>query len=259
VDLLTLKGEQSMQTFWKKTCRELYRRTTLTASQAREMTDEELEDTMWEAARPWEEQWEALNVNESKVEEQEIDDDDRQARFWRRRPDGFAVNEKEHDHSTRLTRRSWWQGIPDTVFFECLIGRLGSRLKSIILNRKVICAEDGHARVGLTWISISLDCFRLVFVRAFCLVNGQAKVVCTISHAPFQWRCPHERYMKRHLVYTEDKDNKIYRGARTALIIRSSHVRQHMYNESIKENLTHGSFSLRRVRPVIFVSVNRDA
>ena len=51
---------------------------------------------MWEEARPWEEQWEVLKVNESKVEEQEIDDDDRQARFWRRRPDGFAVNEKEH-------------------------------------------------------------------------------------------------------------------------------------------------------------------
>ena len=85
-----------MQTFWKKTCRELYRRTTLTAAQAQEITDEELEDTMWEAARPWEEQLEALKVNESKVEEQEIDDDDRQARFWRRRPDGFAVNEKEH-------------------------------------------------------------------------------------------------------------------------------------------------------------------
>ena len=82
-----------MQTFWKKTCRELYRRTTLTAAQAQEMTDEELEDTMWEAARPWEEQWEALKVNESKVEEQETDDDNRQARFWRRRPDGFAVNE----------------------------------------------------------------------------------------------------------------------------------------------------------------------
>jgi hypothetical protein len=43
---LTLEGEQSMQTFWKKTCRELYRRTTLTD--------------------------------------------------WRRRPDGFVVNEKEH-------------------------------------------------------------------------------------------------------------------------------------------------------------------
>ena len=35
-------------------------------------------------------------MNESKVEEQEIDDEDRQARFWRRRPDGFTVNEKEH-------------------------------------------------------------------------------------------------------------------------------------------------------------------
>ena len=32
-----------------------------------------------------------------RVEEQEVvDDEDRQARFWRRRPDGFAVNEKEH-------------------------------------------------------------------------------------------------------------------------------------------------------------------
>ena len=59
------------------------------------MTDEELEDTMWEAARPWEGQWEALKVNESKVEEQERDDDDRPARFWRSRPDGFVVNEKE--------------------------------------------------------------------------------------------------------------------------------------------------------------------
>jgi hypothetical protein len=28
--------------------------------------------------------------------EQELDDEDRQARFWRYRPDGFEVNEKEH-------------------------------------------------------------------------------------------------------------------------------------------------------------------
>jgi hypothetical protein len=28
--------------------------------------------------------------------EQELVDEDRQARFWRRRPDGFTVNEKEH-------------------------------------------------------------------------------------------------------------------------------------------------------------------
>ena len=35
-------------------------------------------------------------MNESKVEDQKIDDDDRQARFWRHRPDGFTVNEKEH-------------------------------------------------------------------------------------------------------------------------------------------------------------------
>ena len=47
-------------------------------------------------ARPWDEQWESLKVNESKMVEQELDDEDRQARFWRRRPDGFAVNEKEH-------------------------------------------------------------------------------------------------------------------------------------------------------------------
>ena len=40
------------------------------------MTDEEIEDTIWKAARPWEEQWESLKVNESKVEEQEIDNDD---------------------------------------------------------------------------------------------------------------------------------------------------------------------------------------
>ena len=59
-------------------------------------TDEEIEDTMLEVVRPWEEQWETLKVNESKVEEQEIDDDDRQARFWKHRPDGFVVNEKEH-------------------------------------------------------------------------------------------------------------------------------------------------------------------
>ncbi len=28
--------------------------------------------------------------------EQELDDEDRQSRFWRSRPDGFTVNEKEH-------------------------------------------------------------------------------------------------------------------------------------------------------------------
>ncbi len=49
----------------------------------------------WESARPWEEQWETLKVNESKVDEEEIDDDVRQTRFWRHRPDGFSVNEKE--------------------------------------------------------------------------------------------------------------------------------------------------------------------
>ena len=98
-----------MQTFWTKTCRELYRRTTLTTAQVQEMTDEDLKDTMWEEARPWEEQWEALKVNESKVEEQELDDEGRQARFWRRRPDGFAGNEKERDLYFRIQKggRHW--------------------------------------------------------------------------------------------------------------------------------------------------------
>ena len=93
---LTLEGEQSMQTFWKKTCRELYRRTTLTEAQTRETTDQVLDEAMWEAARPWEEKWESLKMNQNKMTEQELDDEDRQTRFWRRRPDGFAVNEKEH-------------------------------------------------------------------------------------------------------------------------------------------------------------------
>ena len=79
-----------------QTCRKLFRGTILTEAQAREMTDEVLEDTIWEVARPWEEQWESLKVNENKTMEQELDDEDRQARFGRRRPDGFAVNEKEH-------------------------------------------------------------------------------------------------------------------------------------------------------------------
>ena len=53
-------------------------------------------ETMWEEARPWEEQWESLKVNESKMVEQELDDEDRHARFWRRRPVEFVVNEKEY-------------------------------------------------------------------------------------------------------------------------------------------------------------------
>jgi hypothetical protein len=51
---------------------------------------------MWEVTRPWEEKWESLKVNESKMVEQELDDEDRQSQFWRHRPDRFAVNEKEH-------------------------------------------------------------------------------------------------------------------------------------------------------------------
>ena len=51
---------------------------------------------MWVEVRPWEERWETLKADESRVEEQEVDDEDKQARFWRCRPDGFAVIEKEH-------------------------------------------------------------------------------------------------------------------------------------------------------------------
>ena len=51
---LTLEGEQPMQTFWKKTGRELYRRTTLTDTQTRETTDQVLDEAMWETDRPWE-------------------------------------------------------------------------------------------------------------------------------------------------------------------------------------------------------------
>ena len=40
-----------------------------------------ISDTMWEEARPWEEQWESLKVNESKIVEQELDDEDRLSRF----------------------------------------------------------------------------------------------------------------------------------------------------------------------------------
>jgi hypothetical protein len=55
-----------------------------------------IDESMREVARPWEEKWESLKVNESKMVEQDLDDEDRQARFWRRRPDGFTVNEQEH-------------------------------------------------------------------------------------------------------------------------------------------------------------------
>ena len=63
-----------MQTFWKKTGRELYRRTTLTEAQTRETTDQVLDEAMWESARPWEEKGESLKVNESKMVEQELDE-----------------------------------------------------------------------------------------------------------------------------------------------------------------------------------------
>ncbi len=84
------------RTFWKKTGRELYGRTTLTESQTRETTDQVLDEGMWETVRPWEEKWESLKVNESKMVEQDLDDEDRQPGFWRRRLDGFTVNENEH-------------------------------------------------------------------------------------------------------------------------------------------------------------------
>ena len=40
-------------------------------------------------------QRESLKTDESKWSEQELDDDDRQTRFWRSRPDAFVVNDKE--------------------------------------------------------------------------------------------------------------------------------------------------------------------
>ena len=51
------------------------------------------EDTM---TRQWEERWESIKVNENKVVEQELDDENRQSWFSRHRPNGFVVNEKEH-------------------------------------------------------------------------------------------------------------------------------------------------------------------
>jgi hypothetical protein len=53
-----------------------------------------LDEEMWESARPWEEKWESLKLIESKMVVQEMDDEDRQVRVWRRRPDGFTVNER---------------------------------------------------------------------------------------------------------------------------------------------------------------------
>ena len=73
----------------------VYRLTGLSEAQRQGITDEELDDTMCGAARPWAEQWESLGTDGSKWEEQELNDDDRQARCWRRRPDGFAVKEEE--------------------------------------------------------------------------------------------------------------------------------------------------------------------
>jgi hypothetical protein len=46
-----------------------------------------LDESMWKVDRPWEEKWESLKVNESKMTEQALDDEDRQARIWRHRPD----------------------------------------------------------------------------------------------------------------------------------------------------------------------------
>jgi len=67
-----------METFWKETCRELYRRTTLNDVQIRETTDQVLDEAMWGAARPWEKKWESLKMNQSKMTEQELDDEDKQ-------------------------------------------------------------------------------------------------------------------------------------------------------------------------------------
>jgi hypothetical protein len=37
-----------------------------------------LDEAMWEEARPWEEKWESLKMNQSKMTEQELDDEDKQ-------------------------------------------------------------------------------------------------------------------------------------------------------------------------------------
>ncbi len=66
-----------MKTFRKKTGREMYRRTTLTETQTRETTDQVLDEAMWEETRPWEEKWESLKEIESKMVEQELDDEDK--------------------------------------------------------------------------------------------------------------------------------------------------------------------------------------
>jgi hypothetical protein len=59
-------------------------------------------------------------MNQSKMTEQELDDEDRQARFLRRRPDGFTVN----------VRRG--SGVPSTdgpgtciYSGDCIISELG--------------------------------------------------------------------------------------------------------------------------------------
>ena len=41
-----VEGDKSIETFWEKTCRELYRRTVLTEVQRQEMTEEELDNLL---------------------------------------------------------------------------------------------------------------------------------------------------------------------------------------------------------------------
>ena len=60
----------------------LLHKTTLTEVQTRETTDQVLDEAMWDAPRPWEEKWESLKVNESKIVEPEPDDEDKKAQFW---------------------------------------------------------------------------------------------------------------------------------------------------------------------------------
>ena len=50
----------------------------LTEVQRQEMTEEEFDNSLWETARPCEEQWESLKADESKWAEQVTDDDETQ-------------------------------------------------------------------------------------------------------------------------------------------------------------------------------------
>ena len=92
-----------MQTLWKKTCREPYRRTTLTEAKTRETTDQVLDEAMWEETRPWEEKWESLKVNESKMVEQS----------WTMKTDKYGFGGT--DHTARFTIKLFFWVLIDLI------------------------------------------------------------------------------------------------------------------------------------------------